>query len=131
MISSKGGFLDRLYFSNAFRVGGSFEWKNSPLSSWHAPAAAVVAYLLAVFLLIQHMKGRKAYSVPDWLVAWHNRLLCVGSLVMFIGCGLEMVARYEAEQGETEWFFCNPISAGRTPAGGYLYFWSYVYYLSK
>jgi len=121
------GTVNQLYHS----IGASFDWSTAPLSSWRAPVVAVLAYLLLVLLLMQHMKNREAYSVPNWVVASHNRFLCLGSLVMFVGCSLALLARYETEQGQFEWFFCNPVSAEQSPASGQLYFWSYIYYLSK
>ena len=61
------------------------------------------------------------------LVAVHNMILCLGSLVMAVGTGWEVYKRTVAE-ASIEWFFCE---AEATRATGPLFFWSYVYYLSK
>ena len=56
----------------------------------------------------------------------HNLLLSVGSLLMFLGTSLELVRRWSIG-GSGEWFFCEDRRSTKGP----LYFWSYVYYLSK
>ena len=56
----------------------------------------------------------------------HNLLLSIGSLVMFLGTLLELLRRW-SNSGSSDWFFCENV---RESAGA-LYFWSYVYYLSK
>ena len=71
-------------------------------------------------------------ELPMWsflkdLVPAHNLVLCIGSLVMFCGCLKEVVQR-SIEEGDASWLLCeDPATKPRGP----LWFWSYVYYLSK
>lgn len=46
---------------------------------------------------------------------------------MFVGMAYETVLLTE-KMGSAEWIFCVPPG---TKAEGRLYFWSYIYYLSK
>ena len=57
----------------------------------------------------------------------HNLILSVGSLVMFLGTSLELLNRWSKDMNG-DWFFCEDPNAA---AVGPLYFWSYIYYLSK
>ena len=57
----------------------------------------------------------------------HNLLLSVVSLLMFLGTSLELLRRFR-RSGSFDWFFCEDLQQS---AEGPLYFWSYVYYLSK
>ena len=59
---------------------------------------------------------------------WHNLWLCAWSLVMCVGCSWSCWERYKAE-GNWEWVFCETPSD--EPASGALYFWAFMYYLSK
>jgi len=62
-----------------------------------------------------------------WLQAVHNLLLCVGSAIMMLGALREVIAR-SAREGSATWLFCEDT---KTQPVGALWFWSYVYYLSK
>ena len=102
-----------------------FEWTDAPLSSPQAVGTAAAAYLgLALGLPYVVPKPGLGLRVTT---ACHNALLCAWSLVMFVGCLYEVVRRTRTE-GDVAWMFCeNPT----TPASGRLFFWSYVYYISK
>lgn len=63
------------------------------------------------------------------VLAFHNLVLCVWSLVMFIGCLYELVQRARREDGNLKWFVCEDTNLAKT--SGPLYFWSYIYYTSK
>ncbi|KAA0174908.1 hypothetical protein FNF27_03623 [Cafeteria roenbergensis] len=86
------------------------------------------------------------------IMCWHNLVLCIWSLVMMLGCAYEVWMRLgEAGTDDTGFLFCETPMTGTeqasragTPDGseqfagaaggaatGPLYFWSYVYYLSK
>ena len=71
------------------------------------------------------MKDLKAFQLQKVAVL-HNLLLSIGSLVMFLGTSLELLRRWSSS-GHFDWFFCEDA----TTSDGALYFWSYVYYLSK
>ena len=68
-----------------------FEWQPgiTPLSSPLTAAACVLAYLMTVALLRSTVQ--KPTQLPTWIPAAHNLVLCIGSLVMFIGTAAESV----------------------------------------
>jgi len=100
-----------------------FVWADAPLSSVQAPATAAVCYTLFVLLL-----ARLKPSVETKpLQAVHNLILCGMSAAMALGTLREVVARSSSESS-VRWLFCeNPA----TQPTGALWFWSYLYYLSK
>lgn len=105
-----------------------FDWAAAPLSSREAPIVAGGAYLLTVFALpcVVPSGGIKGVNLKVAL-AVHNLLLSAISLVLFLGCLFEIVNRVRQENG-AEWMFCEAPSA---KAQGPLYFWSYMFYISK
>lgn len=104
-----------------------FEWQrnDTPLSSPTSVASILAAYLVTVTLGTHCVK--RPLPLPRVVIAFHNLVLCLGSLVMFIGTAHESF-REKTRVNSTEWLFC--IQPG-TAAEGPLYFWSYIYYLSK
>lgn len=88
--------------------------------------ASVAIYLLCVWVLMVFMQKREALELR-WVTAGHNFLLSAGSFVMLVGTAVELHRRY-MRSGSLEWFFCESPS---TAPEGPLFFWSYVYYLSK
>eukprot|EP00960_Hanusia_phi_P017536 516123-Hanusia_phi.AAC.8 len=72
--------------------------------------------------------GSKQQDSPmlKFFLSLHNAILCLLSLVMFLGAAYELVKRSSHEG--IEWMFCEKIG---TQAKGGLFFWSYIYYLSK
>lgn len=103
----------------------SFVWVGAPLSSPSAFLAAAGVYLALVFGL-PHVVPKEGLGLRK-LTAAHNVILCLWSLAMLFGCAWEVTARARRE-GTLGWFFCEDPSA---VAKGPLYFWSYVYYVSK
>ena len=105
-----------------------FDWATAPLSSVSAPLSAAAAYVAVVLLLDYYMRTvRGGVGVETKrLQAVHNLILCVGSLVMFVGTLYELLMRGQREGAY--WFFCEGTA---TEPRGPLFFWSYVYYLSK
>lgn len=103
-----------------------FTWEGAPLRHWCCPALAVATYLLSIPALSLAMKSREAFQLRRATIA-HNLVLSVGSLAMFLGTSLEL-ARRTAQTGSFQWFFCEDAAGS---AQGPLYFWSYIYYLSK
>jgi fatty acid elongase 3 len=105
-----------------------FDWAAAPLSSREVPWVACVAYLVIVFALpyVVPKGGVKGIGLK-YILAGHNLLLSVISFVLWAGCLFEMFNRYRRE-GTTKWMFCeDPAAKARGP----LYFWSYMFYLSK
>mmetsp|Transcript_93901 Transcript_93901/g.265699 ORF Transcript_93901/g.265699 Transcript_93901/m.265699 type:complete len:258 (-) Transcript_93901:58-831(-) len=104
-----------------------FDWAEAPLSSWTAPVSGGVAYLVVVALLGRLIPAKEAKGL-DAVLVLHNGILSAWSLLMFLGCLAEMAARWGREGG-LAWAFCEVPQQGR--ATGPLYFWSYIFYISK
>lgn len=103
-----------------------FDWATAPLASLTAPVATGALYLVSVCLipLIVPAGGFKSLK---WILFSHNAILSIGSAIIFIGTAVEMLKRVSRE-GSGDWMFCeNPA----TTATGPLFFWSYLYYVSK
>ncbi|GAB5369505.1 hypothetical protein AAMO2058_001410200 [Amorphochlora amoebiformis] len=113
----------------------SFDFQTAPLSGLEAPLVASAVYLASTLYLKRKHENTEidpkqlALRKSSWsgVQASHNLLLCVCSLAMFLGCLYEVLRRTYVEASLT-WFVCEHASATST---GPLYFWSYVYYLSK
>mmetsp|Transcript_108482 Transcript_108482/g.212571 ORF Transcript_108482/g.212571 Transcript_108482/m.212571 type:complete len:254 (+) Transcript_108482:64-825(+) len=104
-----------------------FTWEDAPLSSWEAPVVACGLYLLMVFILPKFVPAGGFASTEGALVA-HNLFLCAWSLLMFVGCLREMLARLRTTDNY-DWLFCE--EPGPATGSGPLYFWSYMFYVSK
>ena len=113
----------------------TFVWSAAPLSHITAPLSAGVVYVLLVLGLNVYMtRVRSGRGIETKkLQAVHNLILSVGSLVMLLGSLRELLIRAANEPssgayGKATFLFCEPRGA---PPDGPLYYWSYVYYLSK
>lgn len=73
------------------------------------------------------MRNRHEYSVK-YVSAFHNLFLSVWSLIMFVGMMIEVILKFAdgLEEG-TKNLYCDP----KFTATGRLYYWMYIYYLSK
>ena len=89
----------------------AFDWENRamPMSRPFEAYSSIAAYLAGIFVLKQALS--RPVDVPTWMAALHNLVLCLGSLVMFLGTAYESS---QAELVSTECFFS--ISDGRTSA---------------
>ena len=105
----------------------SFSFADAPLSDVSAPLTAACVYVVVVVALHRTMAGRSVETKT--LQAVHNLILCVWSLIMFLGTLYELLARVRVEAsagasngplGGMRWFFCEDV---RTTAVGPLYFW--------
>jgi hypothetical protein len=113
----------------------SFKFEDhSTIGSWNVAVSSVVLYLLAVFLLKFLLGYREKPVRLGYVPVVHNLVLAVGSLVMFAGCLNAAVAEVQSsswlwgKRHGAEWVLCFPKG---TRAAGPVFFWSYVYYLSK
>jgi len=108
-------------------VPGSFKWEVgvTPLSD---PRWVVFAPLLYVLSVVgaKELLGERTLRLGP-LPALHNLVLALGSAAMFAGTGLEAWRAWRLA-GSAEWLFCLPAGS---VAVGPLFWWSYVYYLSK
>lgn len=112
----------------------NFKWKNSWGASWNFAVSSVILYLLMVATLSFLRRNQKRGLSLSYIPTVHNLVLTVGSLVMFIGCLnatlIEMRgSRWLWGKGHgAEWLLCFPLG---TRSAGRVFFWSYIYYLSK
>lgn len=60
-----------------------FEPNVTPLSQWHWPVSACVAYFTIIYIIQRVMMTRKAIEMPYMLFV-HNMMLCIGSLIMAV-----------------------------------------------
>lgn len=107
-----------------------FEWKQG--RTWGASpgflSAAVLSYLSLTYLLLL-LRRRGRIRIRQALIrrisAAHNLFLLLLSLAMAAGCALSTLAQMTGPR----WVFCFP--ANQTPPRGPVFFWTYVFYLSK
>ena len=106
----------------------NFDWSTAPLADITAPLTAGAVYVAVVLALHFWMKRRGRGFDTTYVQAAHNLVLCVGSLAMALGTLLEVYRRASSDAEGARWLFCERASTAPT---GALWFWSYVYYLSK
>lgn len=105
-----------------------FEWKRG--HTWGASplflSLAVFSYLSAVALLRRSSSSSSVKShILRPISAVHSLVLLLLSLAMAVGCSLSAYF----QMPNPYWIFCFP--SGRTPPRGPVFFWAYVFYLSK
>lgn len=117
----------RAMASSLLQRADAFRWQRgvTPLSDERLMLAVPAAYVAAVLLLRAALRGRTVPLGP--LPALHNCVLMLWSLAMFSGTAAE-AWRLSAAGAGAEWLFCLPPG---TQVAGRLYWWSYVYYISK
>lgn len=66
-----------------------FDWEGRamPMSRPIDAYSSILVYLAGIFIL-KHALSR-SIEVPTWIAALHNLVLCLGSLVMFLGTAYE------------------------------------------
>jgi hypothetical protein len=105
----------------------AFAWQRrvTPLSDERLMLVVPSAYVAAVLLLRAALRGR---TPPLGLLpALHNAVLTLWSAAMFAGTAHEAWRLSSAGAG-AEWLLCLPPG---TAVAGRLWWWSYVYYISK
>ncbi|GLJ24545.1 hypothetical protein SUGI_0469310 [Cryptomeria japonica] len=115
-----------------------FRWSSTTTwgASWQFLVTGMVSYLLLVAILVFIMKKKSNPLHLGPIPVIHNMIILSLSALMVVGCweaaGVEMEqTRWLWGRGSYErkkWIFCFPI--GTQPIGR-LFFWSYVFYLSK
>ncbi|EKX47538.1 hypothetical protein GUITHDRAFT_137321 [Guillardia theta CCMP2712] len=109
-----------------------FNWENAPMREMEFMIVGELFYFGGIFGLKFFLgplpPGAKQQDTPTlkFLLSLHNAILCLLSLVMFLGAAYELVKR--SSYDGIEWMFCEKIG---TQAKGGLFYWSYIYYLSK
>ncbi|KAJ7536926.1 hypothetical protein O6H91_12G089100 [Diphasiastrum complanatum] len=114
----------------------SFRWdQNTWGGAWTVPAASVPLYLFVIFFIKLLFSWRKKPIPLGPIPVLHNLLLLLSSIVIFAGCWQAAVVEIQESRwlwGNSrrglDWLLCFPL--GTRPAGR-VFFWSYVYYLSK
>ncbi|KAJ1451814.1 ELO family [Pelagophyceae sp. CCMP2097] len=106
-----------------------FEWAGAPLSSVYTVAAASLTYVVVAVAAKAYFTGgpKVPSDSPSTGLAVHNAILCLASAAMSIGAAVEVYKRYHLESN-LDFFFCE---REETVARGALFFWAYMYYLSK
>ena len=110
----------------------SFAWETAPLHDIRWPAVLCAVYLITVLGGMQRVVKVTGTCHSKPLMVVHNAILSLGSLAMFIGAALAMVERGQATSS-WEWLVCESADSAAAVRSQHsaLYFWSYVYYLSK
>ncbi len=72
---------------NRLMEGFDWESRSVPMSKPVAAYSSIAAYLIVIFLLKKRIQ--RPVEVPTVVAATHNLILCVGSLVMFVGTAYE------------------------------------------
>jgi hypothetical protein len=105
----------------------AFAWERrvTPLSDERLMLVVPSAYVATVLLLRAALRGRTPPLGP--LPALHNAVLTLWSAAMFAGTAHEAWRLSSAGAG-AEWLLCLPPG---TAVAGRLWWWSYVYYISK
>lgn len=123
----------------------SFQW-HPGFTIASSPAfllSIVLSYLLCTLCLSFLLSNRKTPVALGPIPVIHNLILFTGSLVMFTGCALSTLAEMgilecmmpsslststTSTPKSWQWAFCFPPG---TRTSGPVFFWSYVFYLSK
>ena len=115
--------------ANIFEIIADFKWKAAPFNDIYLVMLSSSLYIGFVLLYAFTPSVRNIFKLSNTrpLVNIHNVVLCVGSLIMCVGTGYEVIKRSILERSVL-WLVCESPS---TEANGALWFWSYVYYLSK
>lgn len=97
-----------------------------PLSRPPLPLIFSFGYLLVVLMLRRLMKKKQPFILSGFTIV-HNFIMCVASLIMFVGMAASLFAIWQRHGLEA--LFCD--SGAKEVGKGPLYFWIYVFYLSK
>ena len=112
----------------------NFNWASAPLSHPAWPIGTITAYWVIITILKRRAEQRAKAGIPPDQGVWipvlyiHNHILSIGSAAIVIGALYELYGRFQ-QSGTLSWMICEPEPA--SVSTGPLWFWSYVYYLSK
>ena len=107
----------------------AFEWERAKFNSIYTVVATSLIYVLFILIHKSSASFRASFLFKGvkTIVPVHNLVLLLVSLWIFIGCSYEVMVRSMKEESFL-WLFCEHST---TKAKGALFFYSYVYYLSK
>ncbi|XP_021732905.1 elongation of fatty acids protein 3-like [Chenopodium quinoa] len=105
----------------------NFEWNPeiTHFSSLQFLILTTLTYLSLTFLLSHSSLSPLPPPLLRFISAVHNLIILLLSLVMAVGCSLSTLTQMPSPH----WIFCFP--ANQTPPRGPVFFWSYIFYLSK
>jgi len=132
--------LDSFLRSTSLRIDwSSLDWKQlipssdfqwdigrTPFSQFQVPLVASLLYVVLLYGLQAFMKDRKALTLQKFTFV-HNLFLTLLSTVMFIGTAYGAYLKYQS-QGFFDGLVCEQEAQ---PMNGILFYWSYIFYLSK
>lgn len=109
--------------------GNDFVWANHPLNKFEYAVGASVIYISLILLHTAAYYKSSPPKLGDFLSVQkiHNIILSGGSLFVFSCCLYEVIQRSNRENSST-WLLCEHVD---TRVEGSLWFWSFIYYLSK
>eukprot|EP01114_Cavostelium_apophysatum_P019906 TRINITY_DN653_c0_g1_i1.p1 TRINITY_DN653_c0_g1~~TRINITY_DN653_c0_g1_i1.p1 ORF type:complete len:295 (+),score=60.71 TRINITY_DN653_c0_g1_i1:151-1035(+) len=118
----------KAYDYTEFADISNFKWKYgiTPFSHFQIPVFMSLFYLATLFTLQVWMKNKKPFVLKSFTFV-HNVILTVLSLAMFVGTTYGAILKYRA-QGFWAGLVCEQEAE---PIRGPLYYWSYIFYLSK
>lgn len=102
--------------------------QESPLAWWPVPLCTSFTYLALVYLTRRAMEGREAFKLRWWVVT-HNFIMTTISAVVFAAIGWNLFFVAARHGWDMEVLFCDSQQA--EVGTGSLYFWIYLFYLSK
>lgn len=108
-------------------IVSNFEWKQG--HTWGASplflSLVVISYLLITFLFFHLQIPSLQPTLLRFISTVHNLVILTLSLIMSVGCSLSTLSQMPS----IPWIFCFP--ANKTPPHGPVFFWAYIFYLSK
>ncbi|XP_028800903.1 putative elongation of fatty acids protein DDB_G0272012 [Neltuma alba] len=104
----------------------NFTWipNLTPASSFQFPLITVACYLCIIFLLTRVFRLRLPPSILKPITALYDTVILFLSFIMALGCTLSTMSHAP----DLHWIICFPPN---TPPSGPVFFWAYVFYLSK
>jgi hypothetical protein len=99
-------------------------------TDYRVPMVGTAVYLTVVFGLKALLAASKAPALElKWAFAAHNAVLCVASVAMFAGVADGIVRQWLRNGHDAFELYCD--RGNQLNGGGRLWFWVYVFYLSK
>jgi fatty acid elongase 3 len=104
-----------------------FDWATAGGNSLPVAGAFAGAYLVMVVAFVSSKSLREGckFEFPKKCIPYHNLFLSIASLIMFAGTLFYTIER--VQKNGWEWLLCDTCSEAKGP----LWFFSYLYYLSK
>jgi len=117
----------RMEWSELFSFS-DFKWTygQTPFSNFQFPLFGCIGYLIATFSLQAYMKDKKPMLLNGFALV-HNIFLTLLSLCMFLGSASGAFSKLML-QGLLDGLLCEKDAQ---PMKGTLFYWSYIFYLSK